>query len=169
MGAMALAALLAGCSESSDPPPLPGHSPGIAMESHFGFDLDADFSIDGHGDGTWRHALVGTGPGPYDIVVKRVHGGPEGFARLQVLTERLSRRIDEMPPARCPSEQPGDPVYTIRWAWGNSFGAIRFRYSCRDDEEQRATHAMVAEILGEVSGWAEPMPIAERYPVIGSR
>jgi|GEM_PF-4918377 len=169
--ALALAALLlAGCSASPDPPPLRSHSPGIAMESDFGFGLAEDFSIDSNGDGTWRQALVGTGPGPYDIVVKRVHGGPERFARLRQMTERLRRRIGETRPPHCqpnPNRPPGDPVWTIRWAKENSFGSIRFRYSCRQDEEQRATFGMVADLQDEVRAWAEPMPIAERHPVLG--
>ncbi len=129
--------------------------------------LSEDFSIDGRGNGIWRRALPAATP-DYDIVTKRFHVGPERFSQLRKLIAPLQKRVAAIRKS-CPPTERIDHKVRIRWRWEGADGDLSFIFVCLNDWEQGETYAMIEQLPNMVRAWAEPMPIAERYPVIGPR
>jgi hypothetical protein len=62
-----------------------------------------------------------------------------------------------------------DRKVPIRWRWESADGDLSFIFVCLNDWEQGEAYAMMEQLPAMVRAWAEPMPIAERYPVISPR
>ena len=138
------------------------------MEFRINSTLMEAFSIDQNGDGAFRHYSGEHGRLDYDIVTRRFHGGPDGFARLQALVKQLGRRV-AAPMRPCPYSAPANPSWTFRWQWAKENGEIQFRGVCQDGDPHHETYLLAEQITDVVHGWAERMPIAERYPVAARR
>jgi len=141
-------------------PPQIGQSPppaGISVEYLSWGYLTASWQVAPNGDGEVREVeyLNGFG-GSYDLRIRRLHVGPEGFARLRALMEPVRRFAAAGRRYDCEHYVADGPYGTLRWNMDGTTGVFALSYGCMSDEARRL-FAQAGQMDEAVQQWVRPV------------
>jgi len=142
-------------------PPQSGQNPppaGISVEYLSWGYLTASWQVAPNGDGEVREVEYINGFGDnYDVRIRHFHAGPEGFARLRALMERVRRFAAAGREYDCRNYVTDGPYGALRWNIGGATGIFQLTYGCMSREAQRL-FAQVGQMAELVQQWARPIP-----------
>src|SRR5205085_319406 len=110
-------------------PPQSGQNPppaGISVEYLSWGYLTASWQVAPNGDGEVREVEYINGFGDnYDVRIRHFHAGPEGFARLRALMERVRRFAAAGREYDCRNYVTDGPYGALRWNIGGATGIFQ--------------------------------------------
>ncbi len=151
-------------TEGRNEEPLPPLAKlGIAMELRSWGRLIASFSIDHTGMTEFREMKEVDGMYNYDVVIKRFHVGPQGFAKLKEMIHPIAQRTKggEIECGNVPTDGPSG---NFAWRLEESERRVFLQYGCQTDFG-RETLRMIDEVEKVVIDWAKPQPVAAVHKV----
>jgi hypothetical protein len=138
-------------------------TPGIAMEIRSWGRLMVSFNINGAGDVEFRETRDAESFRDFDMIIKRFHKGPEGFASLRSMVGAIEQRMRGKP-IQCGQVPPDGPYGSFRWRWEGSEGALSLQFWCQT-EEGGQTIALIKDVEKKVADWAASEPVTRVHQV----